>query len=241
MYALGVGGINCVSVSIRAKKFLRGYHFFYLDEFKFVRDYMVLREEKSAVETMVEDYILFVESNIENFKKIGDLIRKDQVAMDKVFKAMANYYNVCLALGQEYQRLKIERVDLEIEYEAKYADWFQEAKAVLYLANEEKKAKPALKEIEQQIIAAHKLDYFVWKRQLANAEAKCDFFIRLRETLNKYDGILTGLAASMRSELRALSIEDRAENTSQRLSGYVKESLDIDPCSEVEQAGRKFS
>jgi hypothetical protein len=56
-----------------------------------------------------------------------------------------------------------------------------------------------------------KFDYFVWKKRLASAEAKCDFFIRLRETLNKYDGILTGLASSMRCELRALSIMDRAE------------------------------
>jgi hypothetical protein len=73
-----------------------------------------------------------------------------------------------------------------------------------------------LKEIEQQIISEHRIDYFTWKKQLASADAKCDFFIRLRETLNKYDGILTGLAASMRSELRALNIEDRAENMADR-------------------------
>jgi hypothetical protein len=171
---------------------------------------------KPAVESMVEDYILFVQENITKFKNIGELIRRDEVAIDKVFKAMADYYNVCLSLNQEYQRLKIEKVNLEIEYEAHYADWFQEAKAVLYSANEEKKAKPALKEIEQRIIVSHRLDYFVWKKRLAIAEMKCDFFIRLRETLNKYDGILTGLAASMRAELRSLNIEDRAENRADR-------------------------
>jgi hypothetical protein len=169
------------------------------------------KEGESNVENMVEEYILFVQDNIAKFKDIGQLIRHDEVAIDKVFKAMANYYNVCLSLNQEYQRLKIEKVNLEIEYEAVYAEWFQEAKTTLYSANEEKKAKPALKEIEQQIITLHKLDYFIWKRRIASAEAKCDFFIRLRETLNKYDGILTGLASSMRSELRALSIMDRAE------------------------------
>jgi hypothetical protein len=165
---------------------------------------------------MVEDYVRFVQENVSKFKDIGQLIRQDEVALDKVFKAMANYYNVCVSLNQEYQRLKIEKVELEIEYEALYADWFHEAKLALYSANEEKRAKPALKEIEQQIISAHRLDYFFWKKRLASAEAKCDFFIRLRETLNKYDGILTGLAASMRSELRALSIEERAENKAER-------------------------
>jgi hypothetical protein len=174
--------------------------------------------ENQTVEDIVENYVLFVQENIVKFKDIGQLIRQDEVALDKVFKAMANYYNVCLSLNQEYQRFKIEKVDLEIRYEAQYAEWFQEAKVVLYSANEEKRAKPALKEIEQQIVAAHGLDYFAWKKRLASAEAKCDFFIRLRETLNKYDGILTGLAASMRSELRALSIQDRAENRSNRFN-----------------------
>jgi hypothetical protein len=176
----------------------------------------MMDNEEQTVESIVEDYVLFVQENVVKFKDIGRLIRQDEVALDKVFKAMANYYNVCISLNQEYQRLKIEKVNLEIEYEAKYAEWFQEAKTALYFANEEKKAKPALKEIEQQIISAHKLDYFVWKKRLASADAKCGFFIRLRETLNKYDGILIGLAASMRSELRALNIEDRAENRADR-------------------------
>ena len=164
----------------------------------------------------IEDYVKFVSENITKFSAIGDLVRLDEVATSKVFKAMANYYNVCLALNAEYQRAKITKADTEIEYEAVYADWFQEAKLALYSLNEEKKAKPALKEIEQQIISSHRIDYFVWKRKLATAEAKCEFFIRLRETLNKYDGILVGLAASMRAELRALNIEDRAESAAQR-------------------------
>jgi hypothetical protein len=172
--------------------------------------------DKSTVENMVEEYVKFITETVEKFKNIGDLIRHDEVPSDKLFKSMASYYNICLALNSEYQRFKIEKVDLEIEYEAEYAEWFREAKTSLYSANEEKKAKPALKEIEQQIIATHRFDYFVWKKRLAIVEAKCDFFIRLRETLNKYDGILVGLAASMRSELRALNIEDRAENRAER-------------------------
>jgi hypothetical protein len=172
--------------------------------------------EKSTVENTVEEYVKFVAETIERFKNIGDLVRRDEVVSDKLFKALANYYNVCLALNSEYQRSKVEKLDIEIEYEARYADWFQEAKAFMYSATEDKKAKPALKEIEQQIIASHKIDYFIWKRRLAIADAKCDFFIRLREILNKYDGILTGLAASMRAELRSLNIEDRAEDRAER-------------------------
>jgi hypothetical protein len=175
---------------------------------------------------MVEEYVTFVTETIKEFENMGDLVRCDVVALDKIFKAMSNYYNVCLALNAEYQRYKIERVNLEIEYEAQYAEWFHEAKLILYSANEEKKAKPALKEIEQQIIALHRFDYFVWKKRLASAEAKCDFFIRLRETLNKYDGILTSLATSMRHELRALNIEDRAEDRAERWGAKGSEQSD---------------
>jgi len=35
------------------------------------------------------------------------LIRLNEVPLDKVFKALANYYNVCLALQSEYQRSKM--------------------------------------------------------------------------------------------------------------------------------------
>jgi hypothetical protein len=175
--------------------------------------------EKSS--DFVEEYIAFVTETLKKFESIGNLIRRDEVALDKVFKAMANYYNICLALHAEYQRAKIAKLDAEIEYESTYSEWFQEAKLVLYSANEEKKAKPALKEIEQQIIISHKLEYFIWKKRMANADAKCDFLIRLRETLNKYDGILTGLAASMRAELRALNIEDRAENNAEHWGAKV--------------------
>jgi len=171
----------------------------------------------------IEDYIKFITEELAKFEKIGDLTRMNEVPIDKVYKAMANYYSVCLALSAEYQRAKIEKINAEIEYEANYAEWFQEAKHSLYFENEKKQAKPSLKEIEQCVIAKHRIDYFAWKRKLASTEARCDFFVRLRETLNKYDSILVGLATSMRSELRALSIEERAENTAQRFSGFVND------------------
>lgn len=169
----------------------------------------------------IQEYIKFISDNISRFEKIGDLIRDGSVPLDKVYKALANYYNVCLSLNSLYQQVKIEKVDMEISYEEIYAQWFQEAKESLYSVNADKKAKPALKEIEQHIIAAHKIDYFVWKRKLAQVDAKCDFFIRLRETLYKYDGILTALASSMRCEMRALSIEDRAENNSEKHNRFA--------------------
>jgi hypothetical protein len=69
----------------------------------------------------------------------------------------------------------------------------------------------------------------VWKKRLASADAKCDFFIRLRETLNKYDGILIGLASSMRCELRALSIMDRAGGVLQAAALLFQRKIPLRP------------
>lgn len=158
-----------------------------------------------------ETYLEFVEKQIKEFQILGDLTRGDEIPMDKVFYSMSQYYNMALMLNSLYQREKIRLKDLELGYEAWYSDRFAEAKAAVRAENSGKNAKPALKEYEMHIKDAFRDDYFRWQRRLVDAECKCDFFLRMRETLNKYDSILTNLAAAMRSELRALSIEDRAK------------------------------
>jgi hypothetical protein len=37
-----------------------------------------------------------VAETLKQFESIGNLVRQDEVASDKLFKAMANYYNVAL-------------------------------------------------------------------------------------------------------------------------------------------------
>jgi len=172
-------------------------------------------EKEAAAETfnLEETFIGFVEKQIKEFQVLGDLTEDDEIPIEKVFYSMSQYYNMSLMLNSLYQREKIHLKDLELIYEAWYSDRFVEAKSNVKTENAGKTAKPALKEYEQWIIANYKEDYFNWKKRLILAESKCDFFIRLRESLNKFDGILTGLASAMRSELRALSIEERAKPT----------------------------
>jgi len=165
------------------------------------------------MENLEETYLEFVEKQIKEFQILGDLTRGDEIPMDKVFYSMSQYYNMALMLNSLYQREKIRLKDLELSYEAWYSDRFAEAKAAVRAENPSKSVKPSLKEYEQRIITDYKDDYFKWKRRLIDAECKCDFFLRMRETLNKFDNILCNLASAMRSELRALSIEDRAKPT----------------------------
>jgi len=167
--------------------------------------------EKTETFDLEETFISFVEKQIKEFQMLGDLTQGDEIPIEKVFYSMSQYYNMALMLNSLYQREKIHLKDLELTYEAWYSDMFTEAKTAVRRQNESKSAKPALKEYEMYIKEAHGGEYFNWQKRLALAESKCDFFIRLRETLNKYDSILTGLASAMRSELRALSIEDRGK------------------------------
>jgi hypothetical protein len=173
--------------------------------------------DKTGAFDLEETYLDFVEKQIKEFQILGDLTRGDEIPIEKVFYSMSQYYNMALMLNSLYQREKIHLKDLELTYEAWYADRFTEAKAAVRQQNESKSVKPALKEYEMYIKESHREEYFNWQKRLVLAESKCDFFLRLRETLNKYDSILTGLAASMRSELRALSIEDRAKPADDRV------------------------
>jgi hypothetical protein len=158
-----------------------------------------------------DTYLEFVQKNIKQFELLGDLTEGDEIPIEKVFYSMSQYYNMALTLNSLYQREKIHLKDLELTYEAWYSDRFIEAKLAIKQQNESKSVKPALKEYEMYIKEAHREEYFTWQKRLTLAESKCDFFLRMRETLNKYDNILCNLASAMRSELRALSIEDRAK------------------------------
>jgi len=164
-------------------------------------------------ETLEESYLEFVEKQIKEFQILGDLTRGDEIPMDKVFFSMSQYYNMALMLNSLYQREKIRLKDLELRYEAWYSDRFAEAKVAVRSQYTGKTFKPALKEFEMFVKEAFKDDYFRWQRRLVDAECKCDFFLRMREILNRYDQILCNLASAMRSELRALNIEDRARPT----------------------------
>lgn len=161
---------------------------------------------------IIENYIKFVQENIEKFGEIGKLIRTNEVPVDLVYKALAKYYDVSLMLNTEYQRVKIEKEMLVLEYDQWYADRFEVAKSEVLSETEAKKTKPSLKEYEMRVKTKFALEYASFTRRVTQAECECDFFIRLRDTLNKYDSILVTLSANMRSEMKSLSIENRAES-----------------------------
>lgn len=167
----------------------------------------------SDISEVVESYISYVSDTVSRFSKIGDLINGDEVSPSKLNKALAEFYNVSLALNSEYQRQKINHSVLETDYQIWYDDKFLEAKSIVMegYANS-RSIKPSIKEFEIELRRSFRSEWKEWDLKLKESEAKTQFLLRLRETLYKYDNILTSLSNNMRGEMRALSIENRANH-----------------------------
>lgn len=159
----------------------------------------------------VTDYIEYVQETINKFSSIGDLVQNDEISPNRLNKALGQFYDISLSLNAEYQRQKIQHAELETDYQIWYDNAFTEAKKIVLEENESSKsAKPAMKEYEVKMRTVFKSEWREWNLALKKSEAKTQFLLRLRETLNKYDNILTTIAYNMRSEMKALSIEDRS-------------------------------
>lgn len=159
----------------------------------------------------VDSYIVFVNDMIDKYKKIGELIDTDSqtVTPEKINSALSLYYNVSLALIAEYQRAKITYEAMSIDFQNWKDRNFEEAKATVLAEYEDKKIKPSVTEFETRARTLHEEEYAYRTMELQEAESRMRFLLRMLDTLNKYDSILTAISYNMRSELKALSLDDR--------------------------------
>lgn len=159
----------------------------------------------------VDSYIAFVNDMIDKYKKIGELIDTDSqtVTPEKINSALSLYYNVSLALIAEYQRAKITYEAMSIDFQNWKDRNFEEAKATVLAEYEDKKIKPSVTEFETRARTLHEEEYAYRTMELQEAESRMRFLLRMLDTLNKYDSILTAISYNMRSELKALSLDDR--------------------------------
>lgn len=159
----------------------------------------------------VNSYIEFVNDMIEKYKKIGELIDPDSntVTPERINSALSLYYNVNLALCAEYQRAKIQYEAMSIDFQNWKDKNFEEAKATVLAEYEDKKIKPSVTEFETRARTLHEAEYSLRTMELQEAESRMRFLLRMLDTLNKFDSILTAISYNMRSELKALSLDDR--------------------------------
>jgi len=171
------------------------------------------QKARESDEVMIVAYVKEVEATLTRYANIGDLIRETHVPLDKVYRAMAMFYDVNNRLAAEYQRAKMHHQSLERRYQVWYDRKFTEARqTVMNLYFDVKGSlKPSVKEYEIQVRVSDPDAYETWQTNLQLAEAKVQFFLRLRENLDKHHATLKELSASMRSEIRALQISEPSQ------------------------------
>lgn len=169
---------------------------------------------EKITEQATQNYIEYVQSTIQEFQNIGNLLSDDQteISPQRLNIALSQFYNISLSLNAEYQRQKMNHEALDTEYQVWYDEKFYRAKEKVISEYSEgaRSIKPSVKEFESTLRRDNKEEWKAWNLAVKESEAKTRFLLRLMETLNKYDSILTTISYNMRSEMRALSIEDRS-------------------------------
>lgn len=158
---------------------------------------------------MSQEYIDYVEDTIDKYSKISKLVNNNDISPQEINYALGSYLEVCLMLNAEYQRRKIEHLDLEQEYSIWYDEKFEEAKQSVLNEYKDTKIKPSLKEFEIRLRTMNSFEYISWQKKIQEAEAKMRFILRLMDDFSRFDRILTTLSHNMRSEMISLSVENR--------------------------------
>ena len=165
--------------------------------------------------SMVEDYVQFVQEVIEKYSKHSQLINQnsDTITPQTLNYVLAQYMPTNTALIAEYQRAKIENTQLLLQYEEWYDEKFVQVRQSMIDESEAKTAKISVKEIETQLRVETRAEYYYWQKRLKKAEFQERFLLRLVDQYKKFDMILTTISRNMQSEMLALSIENRMNQT----------------------------
>ncbi len=165
------------------------------------------------------EYVTFVKDVIDRYKSMGDLATGTgsdaEVTPRRLNAALANYFTMASGLNAEYQRAKMDHVSAKLAFDRWWDEKFLEAKTTVireYGSQEIRGVKPSVTEYETRARRDNVDEYYTMSENLAALEAKAHFLLRLLEQLSSYDRILTTLSSNARSEMYALSIDQRANS-----------------------------
>ena len=165
-------------------------------------------------EGRVKEYMDFLQSIQEKVKSVGNLVSgNEEVTPFAVNRALALYYNTNLELIRVYEEQKVRHLDIQNDFEQWYDEKFEECRDEIINMYENvggKSVKPAAKEYDTRVKTKYSAEYNRRKKALDVAESRVNYLRKLFEILKRYDTILTTISYNMRSELKSLSIEKRA-------------------------------
>ena len=157
--------------------------------------------------TLDEQYIEYVQQQLNNLKETEKLIEEGHVLPYRVNKALAEYQRIHDMLIIEYQRVKTINNRLKKRHKMWWDEKFLEARDKLN--SDRTSSKFASKaEIESQARVDNKVEHLEWEDKLDIAEAKTRLLIRLLDSWSKNERILIQLSRNMQSEMKALYVDE---------------------------------
>ncbi len=156
-----------------------------------------------------DNYLEYVQAAIQDINEYSDLVRDGQIIPARLHIVMAKYVRIAGALQMEFQRVKTQHK----RYSEKFQMWQDEK--IVFTRDELRSSRPAsssisMKEIETQVRVDNRKEYQKWREELLNLEEKLEFLKSLAKIWDKEDNLLVTLSHNMRSEMKSLSIIDRA-------------------------------
>lgn len=164
-----------------------------------------------SISTNIERYLAFVNEEIKKFKSSTKLITNDHITPEAINRALGDYQITNATLIAEYQRSKTNEYIIKAQFEDWWDSKVSEARDRI-LSSIEGKKYPAYKEYELVAKKDNEREYREFQDKINVAENETSFLRRLVEAFKKQDNVLVNLSLNMRSELKALSLEDRVNS-----------------------------
>lgn len=171
----------------------------------------------SEEKTSEEKYVDYVIEFIDDFKSKVQLLNKQGTEILPCYlnKAIAEYGSYSATLVAEYARLRGYIKTVKRGFDEWYSKAFMDTRN--RLRNEATSSKTiAVKEIEMAVKTYNSEKYYEYMDAIDDAELKLDYIENLIKFYKRLDSLLVSLSYNMRSELSALSTQNKANGITEQ-------------------------
>lgn len=174
-----------------------------------------------------DSFVHDIEKNISYVNKVSNLISNGQITPELLNESLAKYIGVNTFLISIYEQTVLEDETLKDEWKLIWSEWFIKAKNNLNDSRVSSKFASAT-EIEAHALVDNREEYLSWKKKLNLSERKVSMYRRIVDSWKVQSQILVQISNNLRSELSALSIENRANKniTREKIIRKVKQKDD---------------
>jgi len=160
----------------------------------------------------LQEYIQNVNKIITEYKKYTEIINHDVITPQMINEGLANYGAILFTLSAEYSRKKAEVFTIEENFKMWWNEKFVSIRREFNDNNLAASKWLSKNELEAETKVRFKTEYMNKNAQVFAIKEELKLYSNLIDIWKKWDNILSQLSYNMRSEMRALSVEDRANH-----------------------------